>query len=76
MAIVKKLLDNLVAQYGPDEGRRVYDAMRAEAKGPFAPGNKHHDQHEAWAMKNGVPPAMKKPQPARCKAGAGVQRRR
>jgi hypothetical protein len=60
MPIVKALMDNLVKQHGKAEGERIYYAMEASAKGPFAKGAKHHDMHEAFAAKAGVPPLSKK----------------
>lgn len=57
MPVVKSLMDSLVERYGPDGGERVYYAMEAEGKGPFAPGGKHRDLHEAWAKKQGVAPS-------------------
>lgn len=33
--IIKHLMDDLVARYGPKEGKTVYYAMEAEGKPPF-----------------------------------------
>lgn len=63
MPVVKKLMDNLTAQYGKGKGERIYYAMEAEGKGPFAPGAKHHDLHLAFAEKHGVPPIKGKKAP-------------
>jgi hypothetical protein len=60
MPIVEKLMSALRKRYGPKEGERVYYAMEAEAKGPFAPGNKYHELHEQWAARMGVQPASRK----------------
>lgn len=57
MPIVTSLMDNLVRQYGDQEGHRTYYAMEAEGKGPFAPGGKYRHLHEAFAAKNGVRPS-------------------
>lgn len=75
MPIVQKLMDKLVAQYGEKKGKQVYYAMEAEGSGPFAPGAKHHDMHEDFAARNGVPPISskapsKKKPPASRKRGA------
>lgn len=78
MPIVQKLMDSLKARYGPKEGERVYYAMEAEGKGPFAPGAKHRDLHEAFVTKHGLSPApapKKKPAPGRTQRPA-IQRRR
>lgn len=56
MPVVKSLMDSLKARYG-DEAERVYYAMEAEGKGPFAPGAKYRGLHEDWAKKNGVRPS-------------------
>ena len=53
---VAALMDRLTKRYGKDKGESVYTAMEASARGPFAPGAKHHDDHLAWAERNGVPP--------------------
>jgi hypothetical protein len=70
MPVVQALMDKLVAQYGKDKGERVYYAMEASARGPFAKGAKHHADHEAFAAKAGVAPiAGKKKAPAPGKRG-------
>ena len=61
MPIVQALMDKLVAQYGPAEGKHVYYAMEAEGKGPFAPGAKHRDKHEAFVEKHHLPGGVGKP---------------
>lgn len=57
MPIVTKLMDSLQARYGPSNGERVYYAMEAEGRGPFAPGGKYRNLHEAFAKKHGVAPS-------------------
>jgi hypothetical protein len=80
--IVQSLMDNLLKRYGPEEGKRVYYAMEAEGKGPFAPGGKYRHLHEAFAERNGVPPshatrAKKKPAPSKKgRARATAKRKR
>lgn len=78
MPVVKALMDNLVKQYGEAEGKQAYYAMEASGKGPFAPGAKHRDLHEAWAKKNGVPPseAIRSKKPAAHKARRARKARR
>lgn len=58
MPIVGSLMQSLVDRYGKERGERVYYSMEAEGSGPFAPGAKHRDLHEAWAKKNGVRPSQ------------------
>ncbi len=73
MPIVESLMRELKAKYGPEKGERVYYAMEASGKGPFAAGAKHHDMHEAFAAKHGVAPIKgkgKKKPPASKKRGA------
>lgn len=60
MPVVKSLMDSLVKQHGKAEGERIYFSMESSAKGPFAPGAKHYDQHEAFAKKAGVAPIASK----------------
>ena len=76
MPVVQSLMDKLVGQYGKDKGERVYYAMEASARGPFAKGAKHHADHVAFAEKNGVAPVEgnKKP-PAPGKRGAVRKRK-
>jgi hypothetical protein len=57
----EQLRASLVARYGEAEGQRAYDAMVGAAQGPFAPGARHHDEHLAWAERQGVAPLTKKP---------------
>lgn len=67
-----KLMADLVGRYGRKRGEAVYAAMVGEAKGPFAPGAKYHDEHLAWARTAGVAPITgdtKKP-PASTRRGA------
>lgn len=73
MPIVEALMDKLVKQYGPEQGKRVYYAMEAEGKGPFAPGAKHRDKHEAFVKKHNLPGGVGKPVKARAapKRGRG-----
>lgn len=52
----RSLYLDLLNRYGAVEGARIYAAMQAEAKGPFAPGKKHHAAHVAWARDAGVEP--------------------
>jgi len=61
MPIVQSLMDKLVAQYGAEKGKQVYYAMEAEGKGPFAPGAKHRDKHEAFVEKHNLPGGVGKP---------------
>jgi hypothetical protein len=65
MPIVQALMDKLVAQYGPAQAKHVYYAMEAEGKGPFAPGAKHRDLHEAFVEKHHLPGGVGKPVKAR-----------
>lgn len=57
MPIAKTLMDALVERYGKDKGPTVYYAMEAEGSGPFGPGGKYRELHEAFAKKHGVPPS-------------------
>lgn len=76
MPIVRSLMDKLVKEYGKERGERVYYAMEASGKGPFAKGAKHHDLHESFAAKHGLPAlsgsAKRK---AKTKKGAAMSRR-
>jgi hypothetical protein len=65
MPIVESLMEKLTAQYGAEKGKRVYYAMEAEGKGPFAPGAKHRDKHEAFVEKHNLPGGVGKPVKAR-----------
>lgn len=66
MPVVKALMDKLVEQYGKEKGERVYYAMEASARGPFAKGAKHHADHVAFAEKHGIRPVEgKKKAPAK-----------
>lgn len=56
MPVVKSLMSSLRKKYGVKKGERVYYAMEAEGKGPFASGNKHHAKHVAVANKAGTKP--------------------
>ena len=83
MPIVQSLMDSLVARYGEAKGKQVYYSMEAEGKGPFAPGAKHRDLHEAFAKKHGVTPSAAtrtKKKPATPKGrrarASGAKRRR
>lgn len=58
MPIVKSLMTSLVERYGESRGNEVYRGMEAQGSGPFAPGGKYRELHEAWAKKNGVPPSQ------------------
>jgi hypothetical protein len=58
--IVESLMKSLVERYGKRRGEDIYYAMEAEGKGPFAPGAKHRDMHEAFAAKHGLEPQGKK----------------
>ncbi|RKX65235.1 MAG: hypothetical protein DRP42_05065 [Tenericutes bacterium] len=60
MPVVKALMGSLRKKYGVKTGERVYYAMEAEGKGPFAKGNKHHDLHVAYATKLGQKPIERK----------------
>lgn len=73
MPIVEKLMASLVARYGEEEGRKAYYAMEAAGKGPFAPGAKYRELHEAWAARQGVRPVGTKPRPPK-KGGASRPR--
>lgn len=57
MPIAMTLMGALQERYGPDEGKRVYYAMEAEGRGPFAPGGKYRHLHEAFAKRNDVAPS-------------------
>lgn len=61
MPIVQALMDKLKAQYGDKEGERVYYAMEASGKGPFAAGAKHRDLHEAFVAKHNLPAEVSAP---------------
>lgn len=65
MPVVEALMSKLVAQYGPEKGKRVYYSMEAEGKGPFAPGAKHRDKHEDFVEKHHLPGGVGKPVKAR-----------
>lgn len=54
--VARSLYNDLIARYGQEKGHEVYTRMRAEAKGPFAPGGKYHDAHVSWARGAGVVP--------------------
>jgi hypothetical protein len=60
MPVVQGLMSALQERYGAERGKRVYYAMEASGKGPFAKGNKHHDKHVAFAAKHGVTPIERK----------------
>lgn len=65
MPVVAELMSKLKARYGEKEGERVYYAMEASGKGPFAPGAKHHALHEAFVAKHHLAPlAGKRKAPA------------
>ena len=83
MPVAQSLMDSLQRQHGEAEGKRIYYAMEAEGKGPFAPGGKYRQLHEDWAKRNEVRPsaAVKtKKKPATPKGrrarAAGAKRRR
>ena len=65
MPVVKKLMKSLRDRYGVKTGERVYYAMEAEAKGPFAHGNKHHAKHVKVAERLGQKPIKRKKTPSR-----------
>ena len=52
MPIVESLMRELQAKYGAEKGKRIYYAMEAEGKGPFARGAKHRDLHERFVEKH------------------------
>jgi hypothetical protein len=54
MPIVESLMRELQAKYGAEKGKRIYYAMEAEGKGPFARGAKHRDKHEAFVAKHNL----------------------
>ncbi len=60
MPVVKSLMASLRSRYGAKKADRVYYAMEAEGKGPFAKGNKYHDLHVAYAEKLGQRPIERK----------------
>lgn len=76
MPIVRSLLDSLIARYGERKGEEVYFSMEASGRGPFAPGGKYHDQHVAWATRNGVRPVGTKKPRTSAKRKPGAKRRR
>lgn len=81
MPVIQSLMDKLVKQYGAERGKRVYYAMEAEGKGPFAAGNKGARLHEDFARKHGVEPindeGKKKPRAAKRSArGSGPRGKR
>lgn len=55
MPLNQRLMDALRKRYG-DKADEVYWGMVGEGKGPFAPGGKYRQEHEAWAAKQGVVP--------------------
>lgn len=57
MPIVASLMDNLLKQHDPKTAERIYYAMEAEGKGPFAPGGKYRHLHEAFAAKHNLRPS-------------------
>lgn len=64
--IAGRLMTSLIQRYGRERGREVYDSMKGEASGPFAPGAKYHQLHVDFANRNGIPPiTKKKPRPTR-----------
>ena len=71
MPIVQSLMDKLTKTYGPEKGKEMYYAMEASGKGPFAPGAKYRNLHEAFAAKHGVTPVGK----AKRKAPASSKKR-
>lgn len=83
MPIVGSLMRSLVGRYGEEKAKVVYYSMEAEGKGPFGPGGKYRDHHEAFARKAGVTPShatrtKKKPAASRKRraSAAGAKRRR
>lgn len=75
MPVVQSLMDNLQRRYGEKEGERIYYAMEAEGKGPFAEGGKYRHLHEQQAARAGVTPSQGKKKPPTKKAGGKRQRR-
>jgi hypothetical protein len=61
MPIVESLMDNLVKRYGQARGEQVYYAMEASGEGPFAPGGKYRDLHEAFVARHGLPGGVGRP---------------
>lgn len=57
-------------RYGEVKGEHIFVRMRAEASGPFAPGNKLHQQHIEWAEQVGVTPIVGKKKPPTSLPGA------
>lgn len=60
MPVVESLMASLTDKYGKVKGERVYYAMEASGKGPFAKGNKHHDKHVKFAKDRGLEPIERK----------------
>ena len=76
MPVVKALMSSLREKYGVKKGERIYYAMEAEGKGPFAKGNKHHDKHVAVANAAGVKPIERKKKTPRPKTRGHTANRR
>lgn len=74
MPIHEALMAKLQAKYGRDEGERVYFALEAQGRGPFAPGASHRQDHLDFADRHGLTPqGTRKPRPPK---KAGRRRRR
>jgi len=73
MPVIKSLMKSLRNRYGATKAEAVYRGMEAEAKGPFAKGNKHHDLHVAYANKLGHKPIERKGKTPRPKSRGPVR---
>lgn len=74
MGAADKLWASLLVRYGREKAELVYNQMRATAQGPFAAGNKLHDEHVRWAEGAGVPPIEDKKKPPASLPGAAPWR--
>lgn len=65
-----KLRVSLERRYGAARAGVIYAQMVGAAKGPFAAGNRLHDEHLAFAERAGVPPFTAKRKPRASLPGA------
>jgi len=70
MGDADKLWASLLVRYGRAKAELIYVQMRARAQGPFAAGNKLHDEHVRWAETAGVPPITDTKKPPASLPGA------
>ena len=68
MPVVQSLMSSLVERYGKQRGERIYYAMEAEGKGPFAKGGKYRKLHEDYTKRIGQRPLAGRKKAPRPKA--------